>query len=117
MSYVYFILFVFILSLLILNYNFDLNIKPGTINSICQNEKENRLEEKGKLSDKLQVKSYLRENFPEIKFSKVIYELDNARIIRTPSCKNLDHPNSGLIKDIKLNKKNCDWKTYNYKML
>lgn len=83
MTYVYFILLFFVLSLVILNYNFDLNIEPDTINSICQDEKENRLEEKGKLSDKLQVKTYLKENFPEVKFSKVIYELDNPEDLRT----------------------------------
>ena len=40
-----------------------------------------------------------------------------ARIIRTPSCKNLDHPKEGCIKNIKIPKKDCDWKTYQYSML
>ena len=40
-----------------------------------------------------------------------------SRIIRTPACKNLDHPKEGCIEEIKINKNNCDWKTYNYQML
>ena len=42
----------------------------------------------------------------------------DSKIIRTPSCKDLDHPKYGCLeKDIQLDKKYCDWKTYQYEIL
>ena len=41
----------------------------------------------------------------------------NSKIIRTPSCKDLDHPKYGCLEDLVINKKGCDWKTYEYEML
>lgn len=40
-----------------------------------------------------------------------------SKIIRTPACKTLDFPSQGFLEPFKLNKKDCDWKTYSYTML
>lgn len=87
----------------------------------------------------------LRENFPETEiikstaisvdkdFYRMVYApilitaggsyaitaamASHAHIIRTPSCKTLDFPSKGTIENLIINKKNCDWKTYQYSML
>ena len=40
-----------------------------------------------------------------------------SKIIRTPSCKTLDFPSKGCENDVIIPKNQCDWKTYQYKML
>jgi hypothetical protein len=65
----------------------------NTFNSTCHMERENRLEEKGLFSDKLQVKKYLEKNYPEIKFAKILHELENPEEIL-----NLKLPNTFYLK-------------------
>ena len=66
-----------IITLLIVNYFHELYIRENTINSLCQEEKSLRLEEKGYFSDKLNAKKYLEKEFPEISYAKVIYSTSN----------------------------------------
>ena len=60
-----------------LSKDYDLNIKNGTFNCLCQEDKKYRAEEKGHFSDKLTAKKYLNNNFPEIKYAKVLFETKN----------------------------------------
>jgi len=53
----------------------------NTFNSTCHMERNNRLEEKGLFSDKLQSKKYLQKNYPEVKFAKILHELKNPEEI------------------------------------
>jgi hypothetical protein len=72
----------FALTLLILDNIYDIFIKENTFNCLCQEEKDLRLEEKGILSDKLKAKEYLNQNFPEIKYAKVLEELNDPEQLK-----------------------------------
>ena len=67
---------------LILSSLYEIPLKNGSLNSICQSQKYERVKEKGFLSDKLKVKEYMNKNFPEIKTSKIIYETSNPEDLR-----------------------------------
>lgn len=87
-KYLFFLAILFILSLLfiiaiILPFvsNSELIHSKNSFNSTCHMERNNRLEEKGLFSDKLQVKKYLEKNYPEVKFAKILYELEKPENI------------------------------------
>lgn len=65
----------------------------NTFNSVCHMERNNRLEEKGLFSDKLQAKKYLEKNYPEINFARVLYELNQPKDIL-----NIDLPKNFYLK-------------------
>ena len=81
MRLLYIIIFLLI-TIIVLNCFFDLIQKEGSLNYICQNEKNNRLPEKGLLSDKIKVKKYIQENFPDVKTSKIIHVIDDPEELR-----------------------------------
>lgn len=56
---------------------YEIPLRKNTINYFCQQEKYNKLEKKGILSDKLLAKKYLEENFPHIKYAKTLYSTKN----------------------------------------
>lgn len=70
------------LTLIVLDNIYDIFIKENTLNCLCQEEKNLRLEEKGILSDKLKAKEYLNQNFPEIKYAQVWQELNDPEELK-----------------------------------
>ena len=82
-----FIIFALLITCLIIDYKNDLFIKEKSINGFCQQCKYKHLEKKGLYSDKIKVKKYIKENFPEIKFAKILYsgvKLDDLKNIKLP---------------------------------
>jgi len=76
------------------NYNFDVFISKNTCNYLCQNDKYNRVKEKGFFSDKIKIKKYLSENFPHINYAKMLYQTDDAK-----SLKNISLPQDFVLKN------------------
>lgn len=60
----------------------ELPHQTNSLNYFCQQEKKNRLEDKGYFSDKLKAKEYLEREHPEINFAKVIYSTNNPETLR-----------------------------------
>ncbi len=76
------VLVIIIITLYIINLKIDIFIRKNSINSFCQDNKYCNLIEKGLFSDKLKVKEHLKQNYPEIKYSKVIFETKNPEELR-----------------------------------
>tara|TARA_A100001015_G_C15036622_1_gene736703 strand:+ start:456 stop:1292 length:837 start_codon:yes stop_codon:yes gene_type:complete len=66
-----------------LNIFFDFEQKEDSLNFLCQKEKENNIEEKGFFSDKIKVKKYLSDKYPEIKCAKILYETKDPETLKT----------------------------------
>lgn len=71
----------------------DMFIKDNSLNRICQDQKYDKLKEKGIYSDKYLVKNYIKEKHPHIKCAKVLYETTDPEDI-----KNFELPASFVMK-------------------
>ena len=61
---------------------FDVFISKNTCNHLCQNDKYNKLKEKGYFSDKIRIKEYLSQNFPHINYAKLLYQTDDPKSLK-----------------------------------
>ena len=87
----------------------DIYPQQNTFNSLCNKERTNRIEEKGLLSDKLEAKKYIKENFPDINYAKTLYKFDKSEDILHPNIilpEKFVMKNSGGCGDVKLIKNN-----------
>lgn len=93
-----FFLILIIITLAIVTYvlnhrKLDMFIKDNSLNRVCQDQKYDKLKEKGVYSDKYLVKNYIKEKHPHIKYAKVLYETSNPEDI-----KNFELPASFVMK-------------------
>ena len=78
----YIVLLLVLIYLVASTFYIELPHQPNSLNSFCQQEKKNRLEEKGYFSDKLKAKEYLEREYPGINFAKVIYSTNKPETLR-----------------------------------
>jgi len=88
---------IFILSIVLIllerAYHLELPLQKNSINSYCQSNKYKKVERKGYLSDKYQVKKYINKNYEYIKTAKVLlYSKDLEEI------KNFNYPADFVLK-------------------
>lgn len=82
-----FFLILIIILLSIIKYELDdrkldMFIKDNSLNRLCQDQKYDKLKEKGVYSDKYLVKKYIKEKHPHIKCAKVLYETTDPEDIQ-----------------------------------
>jgi hypothetical protein len=77
-----------IITLIVVKYilddrKLDMFIEDNSINRICQDQKYDKLKDKGIYSDKYLVKKWVKEKYPHIKIANVLFESKNPEDIET----------------------------------
>ena len=76
------IIFNLIVYKLVKHHNIELPLYKKGFNNFCQNNKYEKVKEKGFFSDKQQVKQYIIDNHPELKVAKTLFKTKNPEELR-----------------------------------